>query len=65
MDNAEQTLHSFGPLGVSVCRGPYGVFKWQQTDITRVELTERRIFGRKQRAFGLFARRPARPAPRL
>lgn len=56
MSDPEQTLFAFGPFGVSVCRGPYGVFKWQQTNITRVELTERRIRGLKQRAFGVFGR---------
>jgi len=49
-----QILYSFGPFGTSVCRGPYGVFKWQRSNWTRVELTDTCLRGRRQRSFFTF-----------
>lgn len=63
MSDPEQVLYTFGPFGVSLCRGPYGVFKWQQTNITRVEFTDTRIRGLKQRAFSVFGRSDAGGEP--
>jgi len=39
--DSEQTLLSFGPLGVSVCDGAYRVFKWQWQNVFRIEFTDR------------------------
>ena len=58
MADADELLCAFGPFGVSVCNGPYGVFKWQKTNMTRVELTDTCIRGVIQHALGLFGRRP-------
>jgi len=60
---SEQRLYSFGPFGVSVCDGPYGIFKWQKQNVTVVELTDRCIKGIASRSFGLFGRRPSRQDP--
>lgn len=46
----EQVLFTIGPFGTAVCRGPYGVFKWQTNNMTRVELTPTRVLGRKKRS---------------
>ena len=51
---SEQRLYSFGPFGVSVCDGPYGIFKWQKKNVTVVELTDRCIKGIDNRGLGLF-----------
>ena len=59
----ETALCTFGPFGVSVCRGPYGVFRWQRTNSTRVVLTDRRLLGLRQRAFSLFGRSAAGREP--
>ncbi len=50
----EQVLFTIGPFGTAVCKGPYGVFKWQKNNITRVELTPTRVLGRKKRSFFIF-----------
>lgn len=52
----EQLLFTIGPFGTAVCPGPYSVFKWQKTNVTRVELTETRVRGRRQRSFFIFGR---------
>lgn len=39
MVDTEQLLLSFGPLGVSVCDGPYGVYKWQWQNVFLIQLT--------------------------
>ena len=54
MAQTEQRLYSFGPFGVSVCDGPYGIFKWQKKNVTVVELTDRCIKGIDNRGLGLF-----------
>jgi hypothetical protein len=36
-----QPLLSFGPFGVSVCDGPYRIFKWQTMNAFLIELTDR------------------------
>jgi len=38
--DAEQLLLSFGPFDVSVCEGPYGIFKWQRQNVFLIELTD-------------------------
>lgn len=60
MAGAEELLCTFGPFGVSVCDGPYGVFKWQKTNMTRIEPNDTCIRAVIQRAFRLFGRRPSR-----
>jgi len=50
--DTEQRLYSFGPFGVSVCEGPYGIFKWQKKNVTLIELTDRCIRGVANRSFG-------------
>jgi len=52
MPEAEQVLLSFGPFGVSVCDGRYGVFKWQARNITIVQLTGACIRGTFSRRLG-------------
>jgi hypothetical protein len=54
MTDAEQRLFAFGPFGVSVCDGPYGIFKWQKQNVTVIELTERCIKGTPGQSFGFF-----------
>jgi hypothetical protein len=50
----EQLLLSFGPFGVSVCEGPYGIFKWQRQNVFLIELTDQRLRGsRSSRLFFL------------
>jgi len=56
--DTEQRLYSFGPFGVSVCEGPYGIFKWQKKNVTAIELTDRCIRGIANRSFGFFGLRP-------
>lgn len=60
MADTEQRLFAFGPFGVSVCEGPYGIFRWQKQNVTAIELTDRCIRGIPGRAFG-FLRRRSRP----
>ena len=56
MSDPGQVIYSFGPFGTAVCAGPYGVFKWQRSNMTRVELTGSCLRGRKQRSFFIFGR---------
>jgi hypothetical protein len=49
-----QVVYSFGPFGTAVCPGPYGIFKWQKSNMTRVELTDACLRGRKKRSFFIF-----------
>jgi len=51
--DTEQLLLSFGPFGVSVCDGPYGVFKWQRQNVFVIELTDRCIRGSRKPPFSL------------
>ena len=48
MVDTEQPLLSFGPFGVSVCDGPYRVFKWQWQNVFVIELTDRCLKGRRR-----------------
>ncbi|MEJ5187494.1 MAG: hypothetical protein WHT46_10505 [Candidatus Geothermincolales bacterium] len=41
----ERVLFSFGPLGVSVCKGCYSMWKWQRKNSTVIELTTLGIKG--------------------
>jgi hypothetical protein len=52
--DTEQLLFGFGPFGVSVCDGPYGVFKWQWQNVFAIELTDRCLRGsrRSRLSFG-------------
>jgi len=61
--DAEELLCTFGPFGVSVCDGPYGVFKWQKTNMTRIDLTDTCLRAVIQRAFGPFGGRRSTKAP--
>ena len=54
----ERVLFRFGPFGVSVCRGPYSIWKWQRKNVTVIELTDWRIVGIPNRRPGLGALRP-------
>jgi hypothetical protein len=49
-----QVIYTFGPFGTAVCPGPYGIFKWQKSNMTRVELTAACLRGRKKRSFFIF-----------
>ena len=51
--DSEQTLLSFGPLGVSVCDGAYRVFKWQWQNVFRIELTDRCLRASRKLRFPL------------
>jgi hypothetical protein len=52
----EQLLLRFGPFGVSVCDGPYGVFKWQWQNVFTIELTDHSLRGSRSPGFSLFGR---------
>lgn len=41
--SSENVLLTFGPFGVSICDGPYSMFKWQRKNASYVELTNRRL----------------------
>jgi hypothetical protein len=41
MVDTEQSLLTFDPFGVSVCEGPYRVFKWQWQNVFLIKLTDR------------------------
>jgi hypothetical protein len=50
--DTEQLLLSFGPFGVSVCDGPYRVFRWQWQNVFLIELTDHCLRGsRRSRSF--------------
>jgi hypothetical protein len=54
--DAEQLLLSFGPFGVSVCEGPYGIFKWQRQNVFLIELTDHRLRGIRRSRLPFFRR---------
>jgi len=54
--DTEQVLLSFGPFGVSVCEGPYAVFKWQWQNVFLIELTERCLRASRRSRFPFFGR---------
>ena len=41
----EDLLLSFGPFGVAVCQGPYGIFRWQRQNVFTIQLTNCRLIG--------------------
>lgn len=47
----ERLLLSFGPLGVTVQEGPFGLFRWHWTNVHAIELTDRRIRGSRRFRF--------------
>ena len=51
-----QPLLSFGPFGVSVCDGPYAVFKWQWHNVFQIELTDHCLKGSRKLRFLRFTR---------
>lgn len=57
LEPPEQVLQRFGPLGVSVCDGPFGIFRWHWKNIFVIELTERSVRGIRDTRFFPFARR--------
>jgi hypothetical protein len=57
MVDTEQPLLSFGPFGVSVCEGPYRVFKWQWQNVFLIELTDDRLRGSRRSRSSLLRRR--------
>ena len=63
MAGEDELLCAFGPFGVSVCNGPYGVFKWQTSNMTRIELTGTCIRAVRRRAFAIFGGRRSRGGP--
>ena len=63
MAGADELLCAFGPFGVSLCNGPYGVFRWQTSNMTRIELTGTCIRAIRQRAFAVFGGRRSRGGP--
>ena len=56
MVDTEQLLLSFGPFGVSVCDGPYAVFKLQWQNVFLIELTDRCLRGSRRSSFPFFRR---------
>lgn len=56
MVDAEEVILSFGPFGVSVCDGPYGVFKWQWQNVFLIELTDHSLRGTRRSRFRLLGR---------
>ena len=46
--DTEQTLFSFGPFGVSVWDGPFGIFKWHWENVFVIEITDRCLRGRRK-----------------
>jgi len=52
--NLETPLLCFGPFGVTVCDGPYSMYKWQRKNVTVIELTNTGIHGIPNKKFGLF-----------
>jgi hypothetical protein len=56
MLDTEQPLLSFGPFGVSVCEGPYRVFKWQWQNVFLIELTDHSLRGTRRFRFPLLGR---------
>jgi len=55
--DTEPSLLSFGPFGVSVCDGPYAVFKWQRQNVFLIELTEHSLRGSRKSGLPLLRRR--------
>jgi hypothetical protein len=55
--DTEQPLLSFGPFGVSVCEGPYRIFKWQWQNVFVIELTDHCLRG-SRRSRLVLKRRP-------
>jgi len=51
MVDTERPLLSFGPFGVSVCDGPYGIFKWQWQNVFLIELTNHCLRGSRRFRF--------------
>ena len=51
MMDTEQSLLRFGPFGVSVCDGPYAVFKWQWQNVFAIELTDHCLRGSRRFRF--------------
>jgi hypothetical protein len=56
MVDAEQSLLSFGPFGVSVCEGPYRVFNWQWQNVFVIELTDHCLRGSRRSRLPFFGR---------
>ena len=54
--DTEGPLLSFGPFGVSVCDGPYGIFRWQWKNVFRIELTDECLRGTRRSRFRLLGR---------
>lgn len=50
----EQPLFSFGPFGVSVWNGPFGIFKWHWDNFFVIELTAGGLRGRRKWRFLTF-----------
>jgi hypothetical protein len=55
--NTEQLLLRFGPFGVSVCDGPYRVFKWQWQNVFTIELTDHGLRGSRMSRPSFLGRR--------
>ena len=51
---AEQLLFSFGPFGVSICDGPYSMFKWQRKNASFIEMTNLRLCVVPNKVPGMF-----------
>lgn len=54
MTETGQRVYAFGPFGVSICDGRYGIFKWQWQNVTLIELTEHSIRGIPRGPLNLF-----------
>jgi hypothetical protein len=52
--SAESLLFSFGPFGVSICDGPYSMFKWQRKNASFIEMTNLRLYVVPNNVPGLF-----------
>jgi len=53
-EGPETSLLTFGPFGVTVCDGPYSMFKWQRKNVTMIEVTNLRIMGVPNQSIGFF-----------
>lgn len=59
-EGPETSLLTFGPFGVTVCDGPYSMFKWQRKNVTTIEVTNLRIMGVPNQSLGFFKLRGKR-----
>ncbi len=54
---SEQVLQRFGPFGVSVCEGSYGIFRWHWENVFVIELTDSCLRGIREKSIATWPRR--------